>query len=242
MSPITFNEKSHTYTVDGMNLQSVTTIGKQYQHALSVPFLVERMGWNEQKAKDKLAEWSANGQRAKENGKAVDKVICDLIDAITKDGLSQTDASILKGYNVFNDILSFVDSELNLTDFHIYTQEILYDKDCRCAGTCDIRIVDEINKRMYFFDIKTGHKPSFHAWKNCNLLSPFDHLVDCYMNTYAMQLSFYALLAQMMYPDYIVDLENLWVVHVSSVQMKTNFIKVPYLPECELILHERSLF
>ena len=110
-----------------------------------------------------------------------------------------------------NDIMGYGDGiypELLIS----YTSE---DEILKLAGQADL-IVREGN-RIKVLDFKTNEKLEFKSYydpktkKTQNMLLPLNHLMDCNMVHYQIQLSIYAYLLQQLNPDFIID--ELRIIH-----------------------------
>lgn len=116
---------------------------------------------------------------------------------------------------------------------------ILYHPQYKVAGMCDKILVT--GQRTIFADIedyKTNLKRGieFNSKYNKYMLSPVTHLQDCNFNHYALQLSIYALMYEVITANRI---RNLWIRHIPAGDLLNHRrIIVPYLrTDAENILH-----
>jgi hypothetical protein len=93
---------------------------------------------------------------------------------------------------------------LELRMFHLGT---------RRSGTADIIIWDHETKTIVIADWKTNSKNLRRAKPGKKLKGPFNHMLECDLNKYTLQLSDYQNLIEMNTP---LKVSERWVIHLSQ--------------------------
>ena len=95
--------------------------------------------------------------------------------------------------------------------YRTYSEVLLFSRKYKIAGQCDLAVQRQRRGGLFdFYDFKTNQARGIEfdtinrkkdPWKHYNrmLLSPLEHLEACNYNRYSLQLSLYALLAEMQY-------------------------------------------
>ena len=76
----------------------------------------------------------------------------------------------------------------------VLSEQLLYDHTFKIAGTADIIV--PVGKYFDIIDIKTNDTIHTFSKYDKYMLTPVDHLSDCEISSYALQLSIYAILYQ----------------------------------------------
>lgn len=207
-SKLKFVEETHTYTVDGKILPSVSGLIKNYVEPFpkdAAKWSAKKRGISEQQIR---AEWKATADEACERGTRV---------------------------HLFGEEYPFDDSlkpacnqEIAITKFwkdvpdHIVPvmmEATMYHKIAGYAGTADIIMYDRQKDGIVIGDYKTN-KDLFKNYKGKRMLGPFSHLLDNPFNKYTLQLSYYQiLLEQVGIP--VIDRKLVWLRKSSEYDMYT---------------------
>lgn len=93
------------------------------------------------------------------------------------------------------------------------------------AGTTDMALINHKKKYICIYDWKKVEKFEMLSYNNKVMYEPISHLSDTKYNKYALQLSIYAYMAQLKYPDYTIQ-------EIAFIQLTPNGFKkynTPYL-------------
>lgn len=184
-SKLHFNEEKHLYTVDGKILPSVSKLidnfvekfkSKEISNSISIRTGVPQ--------KDILKEWKDIADEACDRGHRVHN-FGELYpyDKTLKPSCNQEKA-VVKFWNDLPPHIVPVKMELRM-----------YHKALHFAGTADIILYNTITKEYIIADYKTN-KDLFKNFKEKKLLGIFSNLLDCPLNKYQIQLSFYQILLE----------------------------------------------
>ena len=189
-SSIKFSKKSHSYTLRGKRLKSVTT----FVGSLKKPF--DRDYWSKYKANQRgvsqqtiLDEWNAKSKASLQKGNRVHNYIENALKGkieleTPKDELPEIlcfNRFWTKARNTFN----VVETELTVGDYEL-----------GLGGTVDALLYNKHTKEHLIWDWKTGGKFKITNDYGNKLLPPFSDLDDCEHITYSMQTSLYRLVIE----------------------------------------------
>lgn len=190
---IVFDEASHSYTLDGQRLASVTSTIKRLQR----PFDADK--WAPIKARERgiteeaiRAEWAASAAASVAKGTRVHAHI----EAVLRGREQPADADPFVALNTqlaetraFDDFWAGLRPlvEVNQTEWVIGEPELAI------AGTLDALLYSPSTGQFHIWDWKTNKK---FATSNRfdKLLSPFSDYPDCELTRYSLQVSLYLLL------------------------------------------------
>lgn len=181
--PVTFDEKSHTYTHNTLKeMISVTTLLGKYKVPFDSNYHAERVAKREGVSREMVLEmWEAEKNKACEKGTKIHKILEDYISyGDTKDNYGW----LYKSYD--KSVSSHVDKFTK-----VMCEQLLYNEEYKVAGTADL-IYDHSGDEFTLGDFKTNKKFRFSSAFGERLLEPVDHLHNCEFNIYALQLSMYA--------------------------------------------------
>ena len=185
-SDLSFKEKEHKYFVGTTPIkQSVSAlIGEFYEHfdAKTVaPFSARKLGLTTEEV---LKQWADINQESRDRGHRVHN-FGELyqFDRTLKPSCPQEEA-IVKFWKDVPEHIIPVAAELRMYHFkHLF------------AGTADIILFDTKTQTYIIADYKTN-KDLHKNFKGKTMLEPFSALLDCPLNHYVVQLSFYQILLQ----------------------------------------------
>lgn len=186
---IVFNERAHTYTDTETNqtLMSVTTLISKYKPPFdrigNATRVAHRQGVSVEFI---LEEWESELKRACNNGTHLHKIMEKYILHKEED---KTYSTLYESYNE-------IAKNLFKYSTNVLCEAGVGDTELNIAGTADL--IYENNTHFYIGDFKTNKHFRFTSAYNSYFTAPIDHLNICEFNTYALQLSMYALLYEKM--------------------------------------------
>ncbi len=206
---ISFNPTYHTYTLDGKRLKNVTSLVNE----VKVPF--DREGISARQAKEKgvpqefiLDEWEENGRIAREKGSKTHHYILQrLTGAMDDDPILALNETIpeMDSFDRF-----WQKAQANMEADQV--EWVVGDVELGIAGTIDLVLFHRGTGLYHLFDWKTGKFEYRSEW-NRFMLPPFDHLDDCHLNHYSLQLSLYKLILQR---NTDITLGDSYIVHLTD--------------------------
>ena len=185
-SSLTFEEKKHKYYVEGQPIKSSVSglISKFYEHfdAQAVaPFSARKLGITTEEV---LKQWADINQESRDRGHRVHN-FGELyqFDRSLKPSCPQEEAIVAFWKSLPEHIIPVAD------ELRMYHFQYLF------AGTADIILFDTKNQTYIIADYKTN-KDLFKNFKGKTMLAPFTALLDCPLNHYVVQLSYYQILLE----------------------------------------------
>lgn len=180
-SPLQFEEERHLYTVDGIQLTSVSGKIKEYTEPFDREGIAQRV--------------------ASKRGVEIDIVLSEW-DEIKDKACAIGNKTHLFGENYSVSSLPTNGYELAVVRFWASLPEHIipvifelkmYCKNWGVAGTADIILYNKKTNKFIIGDYKTN-KDLFKNYKGKTLLGPFNNMLDMPISKYEMQLSYYQLL------------------------------------------------
>lgn len=226
---ISFDEANHKYTVEGVNLQSVTNIVEncfpKFDAQLHAKSTAAKMGMTEEEV---IAMWERKGKESRELGTAMHQKIESYYQ-----GKESGEDDAFRLFKVFAE-------KVKLEPYR--TEWAVYDTDYNIAGTIDF--VDYQNGQFTIYDWKRSDKiiangmPVKVSKYQEKGLYPLEHLENCAYYHYALQLSLYKFILEKNYDIKVSDL-RLGIFHPSYD--KPYVLKMPYLEnEVKTLMELRS--
>lgn len=219
-SSIRFDAKEHRYFYGDQELTSVTKTIKRLQTPFDKHGVAARTAAKEGKSVQQvLAEWEAKGEKGRNLGTAVhDYIKRTLLDI-------QSPQATLDPFLALNtlapEIVAFDRFWAELQPKVVYDASdiefIVGDYDLRVAGTVDSMLYNPETEKYHIWDWKTGKFELSNRWQN--LLPPFDHLEDCQLNVYSLQVSLYRLIIE---SNTDLELGDSYLVHLSPYGYKVH--------------------
>jgi len=185
---INFDEKKHKYvnTETGKELISVTTLIGKYKPVFDKMGNATRVAKREGVSVDFiLEEWEREKNRACDYGTDIHKVMEDFL---AEGKVDEQFRSLYDSYRKWEHIFEKFPK--------LKCEEQLNNVDINVAGTADL--LYENKTHFYVGDFKTNKAFRFVSDYNEFFKFPLDHLGVCEFNTYALQLSIYAMLYENM--------------------------------------------
>lgn len=201
---INFDPVAHTYTdIDGNNYTSVSKIVSKYKNKF------DSDKWSKVKALQRgitqeeiLEEWRLKALASTDKGTAVHKAIEEYF-------VEDKESDLINPY-----LSTFQLWKKRHVFFH--PEKILYSKEYKVAGTCDMVVYSEKEDEYSILDWKTNKEIVMNN-KYQKMQGICSHLDDCNFNHYMLQLNLYARLLDK-------PIKKLTLVHLSN---KVNIIPVP---------------
>ena len=226
---ISFDETSHTYTVDGKSLQSVTNIVEncfpKFDAELHAENTAAKMGITPQEVIDM---WERQGKESRELGTTMHQKIESYYQ-----GKDSREDDAFRLFRMFTD-------KIKLEPYR--TEWTVYDTDHNIAGTIDF--VDYQNGEYTIYDWKRSDKiiangmPVKVSMYQEKGLYPLEHLENCAYYHYALQLSLYKFILERNY-DMKISKLRLGIFHPSYD--KPYVLEMPYLEnEVKMLMDLRS--
>lgn len=182
-SQLEFDEARHAYEVQGRKLPSVSSKIHSFEEEVDWDEKAYHVAMRDGKTKEQvLQEWKENNEESTERGHRV-HLFGELypFNRSMKPSCKQEEA-VVKFWDDLPPHLLIVSLEIRM-----------YHPLLSFAGTSDILLYDIKTGTFIIADYKTN-KDLFKNFKEKKLLYPFQHLLDCPINKYQIQLSLYQLL------------------------------------------------
>ena len=224
VGPVYLEPKEHVY-INKETGEKYTSVTKIIKHIVP-PFeadqiaeAIERQGEDIKNPKylgmnkhQILAEWDRECDEANTYGTMVHEIVEDylLANKIYKPK-SDFEKVVIKAYN-----------EMEIDEGEtLYPERIMFSPEYKLAGMTDV-LVDLKYDLFDIGDWKTNKEFSTYSKYRTFLLPPFEHLQDCHLTVYNLQLSTYALMYEM---ETGKKCRQLWAGHFDRNTNK--FTKVP---------------
>lgn len=235
---IQFFEDSHTYTVNGVSFQSVSTIINRFFREFDPDEAIYRMmnglNWNPgnkywEMSPDEIKDlWRENGEKQAKLGQELHKQI-ELY--FNDEQYNQED--------VFHYFSDFINDHPTISPFE--TEWRIYDEEYHIAGTVDLVSLDRRNFDIYdwkrsknILDNVTLEPIEYNEWDNG--FGVLNHIEDTGFNKYCLQLSMYRYILE---KHYNIQIRNMYLVVLHPVYETYHKLPVDYLQdEVEQILNE----
>lgn len=217
---IRFEPEQHRYFIGNQELTSVTKTVKRLQKPFDKETVAAKTAAREGKSiQQVLAEWEAKAEKGRNLGTLVHSHIQKILLNIPGEQIS------------FDPLLSLNTLAPEITAFNRFWAElqpkvvydasdiefIVGDYDLRVAGTVDSMLYNPETEKYHIWDWKTGKFELSNRWQN--LLPPFDHLEDCQLNVYSLQVSLYRLIIE---SNTDLELGDSYLVHLSPYGYKVH--------------------
>lgn len=213
---VIFDEESHTYTNihTNRNYKSVTTLLGDYKSHFDSDAHATRISKREGVTKEFILEmWEAETKKATDKGTKIHKIMEDYVKSSTK----------LEG---FDNLYTSYDSTVN--EFvgkynNILSEQLLFHNDYEIAGTADL--IFEKSNTFIVGDFKTNKKFRFKSDFNDYFKAPINHLMYCEFNSYALQLSIYAYMHELLSKKVCNGLLIFYMQNTKWIPYHVNYLK-----------------
>lgn len=218
-SALQFINWSHSYSVNGIPLQSVTDFVEHCFPEFNANEMARRTAARTgQSVADVLANWERKGKESRDAGTEMHRKI----------------ESFYQLNNVQDDetfrLFRMFANQISLNPYR--TEWPIYDTDTNLAGTVDF--VDFSNSKYTIYDWKRSDKIIFNGMPvmtskyDQKALPPISHIEDCPYYLYALQLSLYKYILEKNYGIKIAEL-RLGIFH--PTYHKPYVLRVPYMKD-----------
>lgn len=195
---LVFDEESHTYTINGNKLKSVSNFIKDYVEPFDsyaiAPFIAKKRSIT---VEEVLQEWKDISDKACEIGTITHLFGENFVEDRTLQPNSKLEEAIVKFWTDLPEHYIPVCLELKM-----------FDVKKSLAGTADILLYNTKTDKYVIADYKTN-TDLFKNYKEKKLLYPFNNLLDSPFGKYTIQLSTYQLLVQQIEG---VEVEDRWLL------------------------------
>ena len=199
-----FDEETHSYILNGMQLTSVTTNINQFSDTFNSYYASEAKG-------DKMLRQNASDRRTGVYYRRRWKYLAD------------ESKNMGSRVHLFAETAPYFDlpqdwREQAVIDFYnwlpdnyivLFIEFRLYDKETFRAGTIDGILYNTDTDKLVLFDWKTNRRNINEVYKNKKLKKSFKHLKATSLNKYSLQLSDYA---NMISSNTDFEVEERWVI------------------------------
>lgn len=219
---------SHSYSVNGMPLQSVTDFVDHCFPEFNANEMARPAARTGRSVADVLADWECKGKESRDAGTEMHRKIESFYQLN-----SVQDDETFRLFRMFA-------NQITLNPYR--TEWPIYDTGTNLAGTVDF--VDFSNGRYTIYDWKRSDKIIFNGMPvmtskyDQKALPPISHIEDCPYYHYALQLSLYKYILEKNYGMEITDL-RLGIFHPSY--HKPYVLRIPYMKnEIEALMSLRE--
>ena len=181
-----FNEELHQYKVGNEKFTSVSKKIEKYVHYVDYDELAGKVAKFRGVSKQSIVdEWEETKVEACDRGTRVHLFGENYVWDRTLIPSCKQEEAVVK---FWNDLPSHI--------VPAFIELRMYHPSLTFAGTSDILLFNQKTKMFIIADYKTN-KDLFKNWKGKTLLPPFQSLLECPLNKYQIQLSFYQLLFEL---------------------------------------------
>jgi hypothetical protein len=189
---LTFIERPHIYTLDGVKLQSVTRIIKNFQEQVDWVEKAKAVARKETAQTKKvvtprmvLDKWKGKSELAGKNGQAIHSFAEE--EQYYRSPQQKKEEAVLKFFEGLN-------TGPNRGRYQTISRELrMYHKVHKFSGTLDLIIYDSWEDHDIMPDYKTN-EDLFRNFQGKELLYPFSDLLDNPFNLYQIQLNLYEIM------------------------------------------------
>lgn len=215
---IEFDSTSHTYTntETGEKYISTTTLLGEYHPKFDAPLMAKRVANRDGVSVEYVLNvWEEIKNRACVKGSMIHNFMEDYI----KQG-KKPDGKIGWMFTEYDRIIREQISHFTRT----HSEMILWNHEYKVAGMADVVI--EAGKYFYIVDFKTNKAFGYESKFNEYFFTPIDHLSVCEFNSYALQLSTYAYMYELLHKK---KLKKLFVLYLRPDLRSFEVIPMNYL-------------
>jgi hypothetical protein len=201
---IDMRAEDHTYTIKGeCDYESCTTVVKNYFAKFDADGIIDRMmakpDWPSSKyygmTKEEIKDmWTRNGQAAAQYGTDMHALIEDHYNGM---------------YRVVDEpeyamFLDFLQDHAHMVPFR--TEMKVYDEDIKVCGTIDMLFLNPEDGTLSIYDWKFSKEIQYKNNFKKKALAPLQHLDDCNVVHYSLQLNLYRTILERKYGFNVRDL------------------------------------
>jgi ATP-dependent exoDNAse (exonuclease V) beta subunit len=213
---VEFDSDTHTYTNTETNRKyiSVTTLLGNFKQEFDKEKHAARVAAREGVPLQMvLDDWMIQNKKATDRGTKIHKLMEDFI---------LTD-KILPGFEeLYNSFINCVN--INIGKYEsVDSEKLLFNHTYEIAGTADL--VYTKKKGFIIGDFKTNKKISFYSQYNSFYKEPVSHLSECEFNGYALQLSLYAYMHEIITNTKCLGLVIFYLQNKTWIPIHCNYLK-----------------
>ena len=191
---VQFDRATHTYTLHGQELISVTTLLKRLQPPFDALYWSERKAPSLGMSAEALREqWDRKRARGLARGTRVHY----FAEAALRGELMQT-RHLRDEERAFFAFWQAARDQFTV----LHTEQVVADAELGVAGSLDALLLHRASGRLTLWDWKTGDH--FREGSRYHLLAPFADVPDCELHRYSLQLSLYWLIVERN-TEYVID-------------------------------------
>jgi ATP-dependent exoDNAse (exonuclease V) beta subunit len=228
-SNIKFFEKDHKYTIDDVLAKtSVSGLIKTYEKGFDSTGVAKMVARRDGRSvSEVLEEWDFKRDYSCHKGSefhlfvenflerkkiSIDK---DALITFMKDRPIYDDKKFVVQY--YNEMAQMINNFINFYDWwkqdHILLKSefVIGDKETQICGTIDNLSYNKKTKKLSLFDYKTNKEIKIENPRGDRMLSPLDHLHNCELVKYSLQLWLYKLIIERNTPFEVDDSYIVWV-------------------------------
>jgi hypothetical protein len=213
---VIFNEELHTYTNSETNAiyKSVTTLLGEYKTPFDSDGHAERISKREGVTKQFILDiWEAETKKATDKGTKIHKLMEDYVKSDIK----------VEGFDTLYDSYdNMLANHINRYD-KVLSEQLLFHHDYEIAGTADLIFDRKTNFTVG--DFKTNKKFRFKTDFNDYFKDPISHLAYCEFNSYALQLSLYAYMYELVTQKTCSGLVIFYLENSKWIPYHVNYLK-----------------
>lgn len=251
-SDVRFFEKNHTYTIaDKPAKYSVSGILKKYEKEFEKQKIAGFVAKKEGKTiLEVLEEWDFKRDYSCHKGSEFHLFVENFLErrkiGIDKESLMtfmvtksmDIDKNFINQY--YNEMALMIGNFLNFYEWwkkdHILVKSefVVGDKESGLCGMLDNLSYNKKTKKFAIFDYKTNKEIKLENPRGDTLLAPFDHLQNCELVKYSLQIWLYKLIIERNTPFEVGDGHVVWVAGQNDYQL---FPILDLKDEAEIILN-----
>jgi ATP-dependent exoDNAse (exonuclease V) beta subunit len=236
---IIFIEKNHSYKIgEKMAKCSVTSLLKKYtpefKSDIMSAIVAKKRGLTKE---DVLDEWDYKRDYSSHRGTELHKFAENYMarkqlsideESIKNFFIKKNSLSVLTDFKKYkNEMLQMISNFLKFQEWYketyinIKSELVIGDPDTSICGTIDNLSYNIKTNKLAIFDYKTNQSIKSEGYKKETLLTPFNHLQNCEMVKYSLQLLIYKIILEKFIPVEVDELYIVWVVGDNYQLIKT---------------------
>jgi len=229
MSKLQFDEKTHTYKVDGVKYASVTTVVKKWFQPFNAPVQAARYAAKHGKtAKHWMKEWQKTAVFGTRIHSFAEKFLKERVFPKTSDQRER---------RFQEHIGRFVEKEIWGGFEVVFIEHKTFSEKHHLAGTVDLVLRDTESNGLLLADWKTNKQI-----RQCNTwaagFKELSHLDDCNYVHYSLQLNLYRALLNIEFPNSGYDTATMALLHLTELKGVNIYKVFPMETEVASILKE----
>jgi hypothetical protein len=225
-SDIKFFEKDHHYEINGVRAKkSVSQLIKKYEKPFEKEKIASHIARRDGKPVEViLDEWKYNGDYSCHKGSEFHLMVENFYERRTIPIDKQAAVELINKSggnnnleNYYTEMALLIKNFRNFYDWwkqdHILLKSefVIGDKEKKVCGTIDNLSFNKKTGKLVLFDYKTNKEIKTKGYKDEMLLKPFDHIPNCELSKYSIQLLLYKLIIERNSPFEVGECNIVWV-------------------------------